>query len=124
MARIRLRHLLLPILLAGSAYFFACGYQGPLQGAAARRQLIDDRDRIYDKFGPPDKIATYPDNIPRPPEEGEGDGFPYEDWYYHQLGGVGDNVTLEFVDDCQCGNYELNRQDSAINFALHDEKDP
>lgn len=126
MAGIRISHGLLPIFLGGFVCLVACGYRGPLQGTAPSRQLIDDRDRIYDRFGPPDNIEAHPDDIPRPVDEGggEADTFPYEDWHYSHPDGIGDNVTLEFVDDCQCGDYQLYRlpEGSGISFPVPVEK--
>ena len=33
--------------------------------------------------------------------------FPFETWHYRYLQGVGDNIDLEFVDTCQCGDYHF-----------------
>ena len=40
-------------------------------------------------------------------EEGGGNTstFPFEVWHYRYLEGVGDNVDIEFVDSCMCGDY-------------------
>ncbi len=38
---------------------------------------------------------------------GETSTFPFEMWHYRYLEGVGDNVDLEFVDTCQCGDYHF-----------------
>jgi hypothetical protein len=45
----------------------------------------------------------------RTPEEGGGttQAYPYEDWRYHHLEGVGDDVVLEFVDPNLSGEYHL-----------------
>jgi hypothetical protein len=46
---------------------------------------------------------------PRPPAEGEGD-FPYETWHYDHLDGIGEDVEVEFVDACLCGNYKVTKE--------------
>jgi hypothetical protein len=38
---------------------------------------------------------------------GETSTFPFEVWHYRYLEGVGDNIDLEFVDSCQCGDYHF-----------------
>jgi len=42
-------------------------------------------------------------------EEGGGSTatFPFEIWHYRYLEGIGDNINLEFVDTCQCGDYHF-----------------
>jgi GWxTD domain-containing protein len=69
-----------------------------------------DRGRIYIVWGPPDEIDSHPNGADkRPLEEGGGsiDTYPYEDWRYRRLEGVGDNVILEFVDPHMTGDYRL-----------------
>ena len=43
----------------------------------------------------------------RPMEEGGGNTstYPFEVWHYRYLEGIGDNVDIEFVDTCMCGDY-------------------
>ena len=45
----------------------------------------------------------------RPMEEGGGETstFPFEVWHYRYLEGIGENVDIEFVDTCQCGDYHF-----------------
>ena len=45
--------------------------------------------------------------INRPIDEGGGSTstFPFEVWHYRYLEGIGENIDLEFVDTCQCGDY-------------------
>ena len=40
-------------------------------------------------------------------EEGGGNTstFPFEIWHYRYIEGIGDNIDLEFVDTCLCGDY-------------------
>jgi hypothetical protein len=33
--------------------------------------------------------------------------YPFEVWHYRYLEGVGENIDLEFVDSCQCGDYHF-----------------
>src|SRR5260370_8044098 len=42
-------------------------------------------------------------------EEGGGETstFPFEDWRYRYLEGIGQEVIIEFVDTCQCGEYHM-----------------
>jgi hypothetical protein len=42
-------------------------------------------------------------------EEGGGETstFPFEVWHYRYLEGIGENIDLEFVDTCQCGDYHF-----------------
>ena len=42
-------------------------------------------------------------------EEGGGNTstFPFEVWNYRYIESIGENVTLEFVDTCQCGDYHF-----------------
>ena len=42
-------------------------------------------------------------------EEGGGNTstFPFEIWHYRYLEGIGDNIDIEFVDTCMCGDYHM-----------------
>jgi GWxTD domain-containing protein len=70
-----------------------------------------DRGRMYIMWGPPDSIESHPSggSYQRPVEEGGGDTstFPFETWNYRYLDGVGENIDIEFVDSCQCGDYHF-----------------
>lgn len=70
-----------------------------------------DRGRIYIVFGPPDEIESHPSGgtYERPMEEGGGSTstYPFEDWRYRHIDGIGEQVIVEFVDDCMCGAYEM-----------------
>ena len=70
-----------------------------------------DRGRIYIMWGPPDQVTSKPGMgvYQRTPEEGGGttQAYPYEDWRYHHLEGVGDDIVLEFVDPNLSGEYHL-----------------
>jgi len=79
--------------------------------AAGRPGWRTDRGHIYIAYGKPDSIDSHPSggNYERPMEEGGGttSTFPFEVWHYRYLEGIGDNVDLEFVDNCQCGDYHF-----------------
>jgi GWxTD domain-containing protein len=70
-----------------------------------------DRGRIYIVFGKPDEIESHPagGTYERPMEEGGGETstFPFEDWRYRYIDGIGQEVIVEFVDTCQCGEYHM-----------------
>ena len=70
-----------------------------------------DRGRIYIMYGPPDENESHPSGgtYERPMEEGGGETstFPFEDWRYRYLEGIGQEVIIEFVDSCMCGDYHM-----------------
>jgi GWxTD domain-containing protein len=70
-----------------------------------------DRGRIYIMYGPPDENDSHPSGgtYERPTEEGGGETstFPFEDWRYRYLEGIGQEVIIEFVDTCMCGEYHM-----------------
>src|SRR5271168_1960919 len=77
--------------------------------AAGKPGWRTDRGHIYISFGKPDSIDSHPSGgaYERPMDEGGGETstFPFEVWHYRYLEGIGENVDLEFVDSCQCGDY-------------------
>jgi len=79
--------------------------------AAGKPGWKTDRGHIYISFGKPDSIESHPSggSYQRPIDEGGGETstFPFETWHYRYLEGVGDNIDLEFVDTCQCGDYHF-----------------
>src|ERR1700723_2533454 len=70
-----------------------------------------DRGRIYIMWGAPDEIQSHPSggSYNRPSSEGGGETstYPFEDWRYRYLEGIGENVELEFVDPTSTGEYHL-----------------
>jgi len=70
-----------------------------------------DRGRIYIVFGKPDEIESHPSggSYERPMEEGGGETstFPFEQWRYRYIEGIGQEVIIEFVDTCMCGEYHM-----------------
>jgi GWxTD domain-containing protein len=70
-----------------------------------------DRGHMYIVFGKPDEIESHPSggSYERPMEEGGGETstFPFEQWRYRYLEGIGQEVIIEFVDTCMCGDYHM-----------------
>ncbi|MFZ0922351.1 MAG: GWxTD domain-containing protein, partial [Candidatus Acidiferrales bacterium] len=70
-----------------------------------------DRGRISLMWGKPDDVETHPSGGPytRPADEGGGETstYPFEDWTYRYLPGIGENVVIEFVDPTGSGEYHL-----------------
>jgi GWxTD domain-containing protein len=79
--------------------------------AAGKPGWKTDRGRIYIMWGAADSIDSHPSGgmYERPMEEGGGETstFPFEVWHYRYLEGIGENVDIEFVDTCQCGDYHF-----------------
>jgi GWxTD domain-containing protein len=77
--------------------------------AAGMPGWLTDRGHIYIAYGPPDDKDLHPNggNYNRPGNEGGGTTttFPFEVWHYRYIEGIGDNIDLEFVDTCMCGDY-------------------
>src|SRR5260370_21203214 len=70
-----------------------------------------DRGRIYIMYGPADEVESHPSGgtSERPIEEGgsETSTFPFEDWRYRYLEGIGQEVIIEFVDSCMCAHFHF-----------------
>ncbi len=70
-----------------------------------------DRGRIYIVFGKADEIDSHPSGgtYERPMEEGGGETstFPFEQWRYRYIEGIGQEVIIEFVDTCMCNEYHM-----------------
>jgi GWxTD domain-containing protein len=82
-----------------------------------------DRGRIYIVYGPADEIESHPSGgtYTRPTEEGGGETstFPFEDWRYRYIEGIGQEVIIEFVDTCMCGDYHMTLDRSEKDALLH-----
>jgi GWxTD domain-containing protein len=87
-----------------------------------------DRGRIYIVWGKPDEIESHPagGTYERPIDEGGGttSTFPFEQWRYRYLEGVegphgGQEVIIEFVDTCMCGDYHMTIDRSEKDALLH-----
>jgi GWxTD domain-containing protein len=91
--------------------------------AAGKPGWKTDRGHIYIAYGKPDDIDAHPSggNYERPQDEGGGSTstFPFEIWHYRYLEGIGENVDIEFVDTCQCGDYHFTIDRSEKDALLH-----
>jgi len=92
---------------------FAAGIQG----------WRTDRGRMYIVFGPPDEIDAHPSGgtYERPFDEGGGSTstYPFEDWRYRYIEGIGQEVIIEFVDTCMCGDYHMTIDRGEKDALLH-----
>ncbi|HTA78039.1 MAG TPA: GWxTD domain-containing protein [Terracidiphilus sp.] len=91
--------------------------------AAGKPGWKTDRGHIYISFGAPDSIDSHPSGgaYQRPMDEGGGETstFPFEVWHYRYLEGVGDNIDIEFVDTCMCGDYHFTIDRGEKDALLH-----
>ena len=91
--------------------------------AAGKPGWKTDRGRIYIEWGPPDSTDSHPSGglYERPFDEGGGSTttFPFEVWHYRYLEGLGENINIEFVDTCQCGDYHFTMDPSEKDALLH-----
>jgi len=82
-----------------------------------------DRGRIYIMYGKADEIESHPSGgtYERPMEEGGGETstFPFETWRYRYLEGIGQEVIIEFVDTCMCGEYHMTMDRSEKDALLY-----
>ncbi len=79
--------------------------------AAGKPGWRTDRGHMYIAYGKADSIDSHPSggSYDRPMEEGGGNTstFPFEVWHYRYLEGIGENIDIEFVDTCMCGDYHM-----------------
>jgi len=82
-----------------------------------------DRGRIYIMYGPPNEIDNHDSGgtYQRPMEEGGGETstFPFEDWTYNYIDGIGNNIKLEFVDPSMSGEFHLTMDPGEKDALLH-----
>ena len=82
-----------------------------------------DRGMIYIKYGAPDEIDSHPSggSYERPYEEGGGETstYPFEDWRYRYLDGIGTNINIEFVDTTMSGEYRMTTDPSEKDALLY-----
>jgi len=72
---------------------------------------LTDRGRIYVLYGPPNRRDAHPmgGRYQKPPNQG-GDTittYPFEIWEYDYIPGIGQDLTIEFVDRSGSGLYTL-----------------
>jgi GWxTD domain-containing protein len=82
-----------------------------------------DRGRIYVVFGPADEVDSHPSggSYQRPFDEGGGETstYPFEDWRYRYIEGLGNEVIIEFVDSCMCNEYKISINPNDKDALLH-----
>jgi len=82
-----------------------------------------DRGMIYIKYGAPDEVDSHPSggSYQRPMEEGGGETstYPFEDWRYRYLDGIGTNIEIEFVDPTMTGEYRMTMDPSEKDALLY-----
>src|SRR6516162_7182423 len=92
--------------------------------AAGKAGWRTDRGRIYIVFGPPDEIDSHPSGgqYERPMEEGGGSTstYPFETWRYRYIEAIDkQEVIIEFVDPCMCGDYHMTIDPNDKDALLH-----
>ena len=81
-----------------------------------------DRGRIYIMYGPADEVDDHPsggNQSAHRPKAGETSTYPFEDWRYRYIDGIGNNVILEFVDTTMTGEYHLTMDPGEKDALLH-----
>ena len=82
-----------------------------------------DRGRIYITYGPPDEIEDHSSGgtYERPPEEGGGttSTFPFQQWRYRYIEGIGNNIIIEFVDPTMSGEFRMTMDPSEKDALLY-----
>jgi GWxTD domain-containing protein len=82
-----------------------------------------DRGRIYITYGPPDEIEDHSSGgfYQRPPEEGGGETstFPFQQWRYRYIEGIGNNIIIEFVDPTMSGEFRMTMDPSEKDALLY-----
>src|SRR5450631_2602680 len=82
-----------------------------------------DRGRMYIMYGKADEIESHPSGgtYERPIDEGGGETstFPFETWRYRYLEGIGQEIIIEFVDTCMCGDYHMTMDRSEKDALLY-----
>jgi GWxTD domain-containing protein len=82
-----------------------------------------DRGRIYITYGPPDEIESHPSggSYERPMEEGGGETstYPFEQWRYRYIEGIGNDIIIEFVDPTMSGEYRMTMDPSEKDALLY-----
>ena len=82
-----------------------------------------DRGRMYIMYGPADEVESHPSggSYERPIDEGGGttSTYPFEDWRWRYIEGIGQEVIVEFVDTCMCGDYHMTMDRGEKDALLH-----
>ena len=87
-----------------------------------------DRGRIYIVYGPPDEIESHPSGgiYDRTPQEGgrTSSSYPFETWRYRHLEDVGEDIVVEYVDPCMCGDYHMTMDPNDKEALIHISRGP
>jgi GWxTD domain-containing protein len=59
-----------------------------------------DRGHMWIVYGPPDEIESHPSGETRI-------SYPFEEWKYYHVEGIGDNLFVTFVDRTRTGDYRV-----------------
>jgi len=90
---------------------------------AGKPGWMTDRGHIYIAYGPPDEKEEHPSggSYDRPLNEGGGttSTYPFELWTYRYLEGIGNNINIEFVDTCMCGDFHMTLDRSEKDALAH-----
>ena len=82
-----------------------------------------DRGRIYITYGPPDELEDHSSGgtYMRPDAEGGGSTstFPFQQWRYRYIDGIGNNVIIEFVDPTMSGEFHMTMDPSEKDALLY-----
>jgi len=82
-----------------------------------------DRGKIYIMYGPPDEIEDHSSGgfYERPPEEGGGETstYPFQQWRYRYIEGIGNNIIIEFVDPTMSGEFRMTMDPSEKDALLY-----
>jgi GWxTD domain-containing protein len=82
-----------------------------------------DRGRIYITYGPPDEIEDHSSGgtYQRPQEQGGGTTsvYPFQQWRYRWIEGIGTNVIIEFVDTTMTGEFRMSMDPTEKNALAH-----
>jgi GWxTD domain-containing protein len=82
-----------------------------------------DRGMIYIKYGPADEIEDHSSGgtYERPMEEGGGETstYPFQQWRYRYIEGIGTNVIIEFVDPTMSGEFHMTMDPSEKDALLY-----
>ena len=91
--------------------------------AAGKPGWKTDRGRIYIMFGRRTASTPIPPAAcmsgPWKRAAARPSTFPFEVWHYRYLEGIGENIDIEFVDTCQCGDYHFTIDRSEKDALLH-----
>jgi GWxTD domain-containing protein len=82
-----------------------------------------DRGRIYIMYGPADEIEDHSSGgtYERPMEEGGGETstYPFQQWRYRYIEGIGTNIIIEFVDPTMSGEFHMTMDPSEKDALLY-----